>query len=90
MHVAFRNWHALPNCSSSRFMFREFVFLKIFAGLIGNKIMLLIKYDKYLIAEKVKSLKNAAYSGPDLPIGYIGLSLGPQDPREAASKLWYT
>jgi len=52
--------------------------------------MLLIKYDKYLIAEKVKSLKNAAYSGPDLPIGYIGLSLGPQDPREAASKLWYT
>jgi len=24
-----------------------------------------------------------SYPGPDLPIGYIGLSLGPQDPRGA-------
>ena len=25
---------------------------------------------------------------PDLPIGYIGLSLGPQDRRGASNKLW--
>jgi len=25
----------------------------------------------------------------DLPTGYTGLSLGPQDPRWASKKLWY-
>ena len=34
-------------------------------------------------ASKERALldKCSLYPGPDMPIGYIGLSLGPQDPR---------
>jgi len=37
-------------------------------------------------------LQTWARSVPDLPIGYIGyigLNLGPQDPRGASNKVWY-
>jgi len=38
-------------------------------------------YCSYKRSEIRTILRSGIQAGPDLPIGYIGLSLGPQDPR---------